>query len=179
MEEAPTGESEAPTTQETAMTTPRDTGKPDTLMKMRVKLYRFRDSQWKERGAGYCRLLRDNDKKQISLLMRQDQTKKIVANFIVSDQIDLKPMAGADKAWTWFCIDYSEDAEGAKEMLACRFKNIEGKQEFKEKLEAAATFNTNAKLGNEELIWAEEVEDVIEEGEGFTENNEMAPGADD
>ena len=72
------------TPRETTMTTPRETSK-DTLMKMRVKLYRFRDSQWKERGAGYCRLLRDNDNKSISLLMRQDQTKKIVANFIVSD----------------------------------------------------------------------------------------------
>ena len=77
-------------------------------MKMRVKLYRFRN-EWKERGAGWCRLVRDNDKKSISLLMRQDQTKKIVANFIISDQIDLKPMAGNAKAWTWYCMDYSED----------------------------------------------------------------------
>ena len=167
------------TPRETTEATPREAAKPVTLMKMRVKLYRFRDSQWKERGAGYCRLLRDNDKKSISLLMRQEQTKKIVANFIISDQIDLKPMAGNEKAWTWYCIDYSEDAEGTKEMLACRFKNFEGKQEFKEKIEAAATFNTNAKSGSEELVWAEEVEDIVEEGEGFTENNEMAPGADD
>ena len=42
--------------------------------------------------------------------MRQEQTKKIVANFIISDQVDLKPMAGNEKAWTWYCMDYSEDA---------------------------------------------------------------------
>ena len=39
-------------------------------------------------------------------------------------------------------------------------------------------FNTAAKAGGE-LEYAEVVEDVVEEGEGFTENNEMAPGADD
>ena len=144
---------------------------------MRVKLYRFRD-EWKERGAGWGRLLRDNDKKSISLLMRQDQTKKIVANFIISDQIDLKPMAGNAKAWTWYCMDYSEDESGSKELLACRFKELDHKQEFKDKIEAAVIFNRDAKAGND-LVWADEVEDIVDEGEGFTENNEMAPGADD
>ena len=44
--------------------------------------------------------------------MRQDQTKKIVANFKISDQIDLKPMAKHLNAWKWYCIDYSEEESG-------------------------------------------------------------------
>ena len=44
--------------------------------------------------------------------MRQEKTKKIVANFIISDQLELKPMAGSEKSWTWYCLDYSEDADG-------------------------------------------------------------------
>ena len=89
-------------------------------------------------------------------------------------------MAGSEKSWTWYCLDYSENADGEREMLACRFKNIEEKLEFKEKIEEAASFNKNAKGGRYDLlVWADEVEDVVEEGEGFTENNEMAPTADD
>ena len=87
-------------------------------------------------------------------------------------------MAGNEKAWTWFCKDFSEDPQGEMEKLAVRFKEFDQKNEFKEKLDAATAFNTAAKAG-EELEYAEVVEDVVEEGEGFTENNEMAPGADD
>ena len=57
--------------------------------------------------------------------MRQESTKKIVANFIISDQIELKPMAGNEKAWTWFCKDFSEDPEGEMEKLAVRFKEFD------------------------------------------------------
>jgi hypothetical protein len=29
----------------------------------RAKLYRFRDGKWKERGEGYCKILRSNENK--------------------------------------------------------------------------------------------------------------------
>ena len=108
---------------ETTAASPREPGTTDTLLKSRVKLYRYRDSQWKERGVGWCRLLRDNDRQSISLLMRQEKTKKIVANFKISEQLELKTMAGSKNSWTWYCLDYSENEDGEKEMLAMRFKN--------------------------------------------------------
>ena len=40
------------------------------IYKQRVKLFRFRDNQWKERGVGNAKLLRNNDKKQIRFVMR-------------------------------------------------------------------------------------------------------------
>ena len=55
--------------------------------------------------------------------MRQEKTKKIVANFKISEQLELKPMAGSKNSWTWYCLDYSENADGEKEMLAMRFKS--------------------------------------------------------
>ena len=51
-------------------------------MKLRVKLYRWRDEQWKERGIGNAKLLRDKASKRVRFLMRQEKTKKPVANFM-------------------------------------------------------------------------------------------------
>ena len=54
----------------------------ECILKLRVKLYRFRDEQWKERGVGNAKLLRDRKNKRIRFLMRQEKTKKPVANFM-------------------------------------------------------------------------------------------------
>jgi len=49
---------------------------------MRTKLYRFNDNQWKERGVGNLKLLRDRKERKIRVLMRQEKTHKPVANFL-------------------------------------------------------------------------------------------------
>ena len=53
----------------------------ECIFKMRVKLYRFRE-EWKERGIGNCKLMRDRKDKRIRFVMRQEKTLKPVANFI-------------------------------------------------------------------------------------------------
>jgi len=45
-------------------------------------LYRWRDEQWKERGVGNCKLMRDRANRKIRFLMRQEKTLKPVGNFI-------------------------------------------------------------------------------------------------
>ncbi len=54
----------------------------DIIFKERSKLYRWKDAEWKERGTGELKLLRDKNNNKIRLLLRQDKTKKIVANFL-------------------------------------------------------------------------------------------------
>ena len=54
----------------------------ECIFKMRCKLYRMRDEQWKERGTGNCKLLRHKESKKIRFVMRQEKTLKPVANFI-------------------------------------------------------------------------------------------------
>jgi Ran-binding protein 1 len=56
--------------------------KDECIFKMRVKLYRFREEQWKERGTGNLKLLRNKETKKIRCVMRQEKTLKPVANFI-------------------------------------------------------------------------------------------------
>ena len=54
------------------------------LYRNRVKLFRFRDNQWKERGVGNARLMRNKETKKVRLVMRQEKTLKPIANFMLS-----------------------------------------------------------------------------------------------
>lgn len=54
----------------------------DLIYKGRGKLFRFKNEEWKERGVGDVKLLRNKKTNKIRLIMRQDKTLKIVANFI-------------------------------------------------------------------------------------------------
>jgi hypothetical protein len=40
------------------------------IYRNRVKLFRFRDNQWKERGIGNARLMRDKATQKVRLVMR-------------------------------------------------------------------------------------------------------------
>ena len=40
------------------------------IHKVRVKLFRFRDNQWKERGVGNAKLMRNTEDKKIRFVMR-------------------------------------------------------------------------------------------------------------
>ena len=54
----------------------------ECILKLRTKLYRFADNQWKERGVGNIKLLRDRQERKIRVLMRQEKTYKPVSNFL-------------------------------------------------------------------------------------------------
>ena len=145
------------------------------IYKNRAKLFRFRDGQWKGRGIGNAKLLRNDKEKKIRFVMRQEKTHKPVGNFAISAKpsCELKPMANSDKAYMWVCNDFS-DGESALEKLAIRLQNVEAAKEFKEKFEAAQQFNVDAKDGKEDLVWAETIEDVEETHEDDIETNKTA-----
>ena len=67
----------------------------DIIFKERSKLYRWREAEWKERGTGELKILRDRNNNKIRLLLRQDKTKKIVANFL--SKFILNPVRGIQK----------------------------------------------------------------------------------
>ena len=134
------------------------------LYKERVKLFRFRDNQWKERGIGYLRLMRNNETKRIRVVMRQEKTKKPVANFNVDFENEnlckLTPMANSDKAWMWICNDFS-DGEASLDKLAAKFQNATLAKEFETAFNAARTYNEDAKAGKD-VVEAPVIEDVEE-----------------
>ena len=78
-----------------------------------------------------------------------------------------------DKAWFWSCHDHSEE-EPAIEKLAARFQTAENAAAFKDAFNAAKEFNKKAKAGDEDLVWAEAIEDVEEVLEDDIDTNKTA-----
>ncbi|KAM7309747.1 ran-specific GTPase-activating protein [Ixodes scapularis] len=112
----------------------------EVLLKLRGKLYRYDTSgepaEWKERGTGEVKILR-NEEGCCRILMRRDKTFKICANHKVTESMELKPSHGSDRAWIWSTPADFADEEPKAELLALRFANTENAQKFKEKFEEA------------------------------------------
>ena len=53
----------------------------DQVAKYRSKMYRWVKGEWKERGAGDLRFLKNRKSNKIRVVLRQDKTHKVVANF--------------------------------------------------------------------------------------------------
>lgn len=114
----------------------------------RAKLYRYDKelSQWKERGIGDLKILQNYDSKRVRLIMRRDQVLKICANHWITVAMKLEPMKGAEKAWVWSAMDFSEAGEGNIEQLAVRFKLQETANTFKQVFEEAKTAREKEEL---------------------------------
>ena len=115
------------------------TGEEDELVMFshRAKLYRFiaADKQWKERGVGDIKLLRNRQSGKMRVLMRRDQVLKICANHQITTDMKLQPNAGSTKSWVWSTLaDFSEQ-ECKAEQLAVKFKSENIAKQFKEKFE--------------------------------------------
>lgn len=114
------------------------TGEEDeqVLYSQRVKLFRFdtSTSQWKERGVGNLKFLKNDTNGRLRVLMRREQVLKVCANHWITTTMNLKPLAGSDKAWIWMANDFS-DGDAKLEQLAAKFKTTELAEEFKQKFE--------------------------------------------
>lgn len=114
------------------------TGEEDekTLYCQRVKLYRFDtdSSQWKERGVGTLKILKNEVNGKLRILMRREQVLKVCANHWITTTMHLKPLSGSDRAWIWMANDFS-DVDPKLEQLAAKFKMPEQAEEFKNKFE--------------------------------------------
>ena len=150
--------------------------KEECIFRVRCKLYRLRDDQWKERGVGNGKLLRNKETKKIRFVMRQEKTLKPVANFILQESplCDLVPMKGNDKAFVWSCNDFSEE-EARLEKLAVRLQNAENTALFKEAFEAARKFNNLVREEKlDQLVYAVAIEDHEEVVQDDSDKNVTA-----
>ncbi|XP_067419725.1 E3 SUMO-protein ligase RanBP2-like isoform X2 [Emydura macquarii macquarii] len=114
------------------------TGEEDekVLYSQRIKLFRFdpETSQWKERGVGNLKILKNEVNGKLRMLMRREQVLKVCANHWITTTMNLKPLSGSDKAWMWLASDFS-DGDAKLEQLAAKFKTSEQAEEFKQKFE--------------------------------------------
>ena len=115
------------------------TGKKDdeVMFSHRAKLYRFiaEEKQWKERGIGDIKLLRNVRSGKMRVVMLRDHVLQLCANHQITTGMSLQPNAGSDRSWVWTTnADFSE-GECKAERLAVRFKNGDIAKQFKEKFE--------------------------------------------
>jgi Ran-binding protein 1 len=114
----------------------------------RSKLYTFSESMlnkgtgkktWNERGIGEIKILKHKESGRLRVLMRQEKTKKIIANHALDPRIELEPNAGAaDKSWVWVAYDFAEN-ELVETTFAIKFKDCELAGAFKENFEILQT----------------------------------------
>ena len=103
----------------------------EVLFSERAKLYRYVDSEWKERGLGVMKILKHQSRKSARLLMRREQVLKVCCNHVISKDFELLPMSSIpDKAWIWHAEDFSEK-ESQHEQFAIKFKTEEQAKTFK------------------------------------------------
>jgi len=145
---------------------PLKTGEEDeeTVAKFRTKLYRWAQGEWKERGVGDLKFLQHKTNKKTRVLLRQDKTHKIVANFLVAgDKLcELSRMKTNEKTWIWDCVDYS-DEEAKLEKQAGRLTSKEEFERFQQEFEKA--YKTNTELIGKEKSEKKPEEAKAQEGE--------------
>ncbi|KAI5714863.1 hypothetical protein M8J77_006705 [Diaphorina citri] len=100
------------------------------LFEQRAKLYRFVDKEWKERGVGQLKLLKNKDTGKVRLLMRRDIVHKICANHFLHQDMELKPMSNTKQAYIWFAQDYADEVV-SDEQLCAKFKLPEDAERFR------------------------------------------------
>jgi len=132
---------------------PVTTGEEDDeqVAKYRCKLYRWVKGEWKERGAGDLRFLKNKSNSKIRIVLRQDKTHKVVANFYVSGEnlCQLTRMKSNDKSWIWTCYDCS-DLPATVQKLCGRFVSKEDFESFQKEFEKAYEANsTTVKQGTQ------------------------------
>lgn len=138
----------------------------EEVWKVRAKLYRWREKQWKERGIGELRFLRNKTSGKMRCALRQEQTMKVRCNFFVYGEglCSLEKLKTAEKSWRWTCADLSED-KVTLEQFCARFKTDEDFKRFEEEF-------TKAYEANKKLNWTAKPADKQSEGDAKKEEGE-------
>lgn len=106
----------------------------------RAKLFRYAVTndikEWKERGTGIVKILKNFDSGKVRLLMRRDQIHKICANHFLTKEMVLSPMNNSDCTYIWAAHDYA-DGELVLEKFCIKFKSAEEAKLFFEAFENA------------------------------------------
>lgn len=123
------------------------TGEEDetVLFADRVKLYRFTDKQWKERGVGTLKILFNESTIRARILMRREQVHKVCANHYIKPDMTVEKKSPEDvKVLTWKAVDCS-DEEPRLEQFCCKFKTEEIADQFIENFKKATKLMTDRK----------------------------------
>ncbi|AOA64414.1 Ran GTPase binding protein [Komagataella phaffii CBS 7435] len=115
----------------------------EVLYKVRAKLFRFdqEGKEWKERGVGDAKFLKNKETGKVRLLMRRDKVLKVCANHFISPDFTLKPNVGSDRSWVYSVTADVSEGKPEAQTFAIRFGNKENADGFKKEFEKAQEIN--------------------------------------
>jgi len=133
------------------------------LFERRAKLYKYVDKEWKEKGVGVLKILRNNDTDKVRLVMRREQVHKVCANHFLYDNMELK--SKGEKGVVWSANDFSDAVKVQVELLCARFKTIEDCNEFSQ------VFNENKQSCSQSTSLVEDCNTTDDYNETNLESN--------
>ena len=151
----------------------------DEVFLARAKIYRFSDNQWKERGIGNFRILKNKLNGRYRAILRQDQVLKFRCHFWITGKglCQLEKLPTAEKSLFWNCLDFSED-EIKFEKFCIRLKTEEEiekmKEVFKKAYEENSKLNWNSnkeKTNDKEKEHIEKIESKIDDQKELEKND--------
>lgn len=101
----------------------------------RAKLFRHVDKEWKERGIGDIKILK-NKEGTSRILMRRDQTHKICANHSITPELILTVPKNETKGFIWAANDFADESLQLEKFFV-RFKLPETAKQFQEAFKKA------------------------------------------
>lgn len=107
----------------------------DVVFSDRCKLFRNADSEWKERGIGTIKILKNKQTGTYRIVMRRELIHKICANHGLTAELKLKTTA-KPTSLIWGAEDFSEEQMQLEKFLV-RFKTADQANKFKEAFESA------------------------------------------
>lgn len=136
------------------------------LFDRRAKLYKFVEKEWKEKGVGVLKILKNKDTNKVRLVMRREQVYKVCANHFLYENMELKPKG--DKSVIWSANDFSDAVQVQVESLCARFKTVEDCEEFKK------VFNENKQPCSQNTSLVDDSNTTDCHNESITETNKDA-----
>ena len=114
----------------------------ETLFHEKSMLYRFdkTNNDWKERGVGFMKILKNKESSRCRVLMRRNQTFRVCSNHFILPHMELKPHTGNDRALIWNAVDFADGAE-SHDTLSVRFRTAEIAASFKKAFETGREIN--------------------------------------
>lgn len=104
----------------------------------------IKDKEWKERGLGNIKILKNKSSNKCRIVMRREQIHKLCANHAITSEMELKTTQNETNL-IWGANDYTEE-EMKLEKFLVRFKYAEQAKKFKEVFECARQLANSEEL---------------------------------
>lgn len=81
--------------------------------------------EWRDRGVGDMKILKNKETGVVRLLMRREQVHKVCCNHRITNDLVLTKSKTNEKAYCWAASDFSDDTNGTFQQFTIRFKTAE------------------------------------------------------